>query len=1011
MRSPKLKGPESVSNSSPLRAPSPTKPHVSPKHVTFPAPIPPADSGYHGSQSEDTVEDRPAVAEGSRLVTHALSSPKKAADHVAFHVSSPMAALSPTRTKVFESPEPTHTFQTAKEEQTTTRVMPESTATIRSPIPVTSPVSSPYKDEVAMLPAHSSPKKSSPAKSSPLKPGIAETLPPTSPATAAHDQNDDGMQIDDATHSPSDGSSPIRPVVRKSSLNFASLPAREPLTSNKSLGARISRTSHIDHNRTSYYGRPTGGKSLGNVVRHDAVDTDDHEEMDIDHDAALPSKQDDAVESITTTHNKTYTQRLQDQINMLGQSQANAAKQPKTMPSLVNAQPATHTSNASSSQANKPASPLRKPVAPGAFPDDEDEWIDPPAVPEHGSDVFSPRPGIAKGYSTDVMEGIRKNTIGGTEFVLPKQRNLESRPVSPIRAPLIPERTTSAFSHTKSASVSALSEFGLPGANSETASIKKGISVSNPTLATVSEAGFSTTPSKSPSRNFRDSPLKQVKNKLSSILKSSKGLLASSAAISAEGKTSMLSPSTTRLGFHAGPSVESIAPQQELVESLYPDLSRHVGVDTQTISSNSPPRPISRRTRASVEREKEEKRKEKEAKLMAEQMDKLEKAREKERERARVFSQEKEKATTVDKRVASNKEKAIQAETAKEPPKPTRTSPRKAKAQLEAEAKAAEHDIEMADASTRMPPPSVPRSAGTASTARTRELKRPTKPTKEPASKTKQAPTIIRVNTVSQHSQFHPSNSTLAATLHDTLGSAVPQQSLTSKASKASLQTKPSIQSLKSSVSSNGRPKALELAAKRKEQEEKEAQRKRDAKLEIERKRAAALDEERKLEQQRRLEAEKQKERERTDVKKNAERQAAIEKAKQTRAPPPAVRSQPNGPPDYKLAQEKPQTNPASQRSEAPPSRPPSRLTSTLPRPQDDNHRHTNVAKTAPKRPLAQDGNDAHTRSGPGYQAKDAKRRRTSEDFDGDADMESQPNIKGPPVRPSGGFKKVCFPS
>ncbi len=69
-------------------------------------------------------------------------------------------------------------------------------------------------------------------------------------------------------------------------------------------------------------------------------------------------------------------------------------------------------------------------------------------------------------------------------------------------------------------------------------------------------------------------PLKQVKNKLSSILKSSKGLLASSAAISAEGKSSLLSPSMTRLGLHLGPSVESFKTAEYV---LYPDLSQHRG--------------------------------------------------------------------------------------------------------------------------------------------------------------------------------------------------------------------------------------------------------------------------------------------------------------------------------------------------------------------------------------------------------------------------------------------------
>ncbi len=254
-----------------------------------------------------------------------------------------------------------------------------------------------------------------------------------------------------------------------------------------------------------------------------------------------------------------------------------------------------------------------------------------------------------------------------------------------------------------------------------------------------------------------------------------------------------------------------------------------------------------------------------------------------------------------------------------------------------------------------------------------------------------------------------------------------PQRQLNGKASHASLQTKPSLQSLKSSVSSTGRPKALELAAKRKEQvgvcfdlhdpskmdcqltwgqEEREAQRKRDAKAEMERKRAAMQEEERRKEHHRRAEAEKQKEddqRQAVQAKKDAQRQAAIEKAKQTRAPPPAVRSQPNGPPGFNLGDKGA-------------ARPASRLGSTV---HQDSGRPvnavlTNASKMASKRPLQQEEETSRPqpqRAGPAYQSKESKRMRMSEEFDEDIDMaDSQRNIKGPPVRPSAGFRKVRGP-
>jgi hypothetical protein len=244
--------------------------------------------------------------------------------------------------------------------------------------------------------------------------------------------------------------------------------------------------------------------------------------------------------------------------------------------------------------------------------------------------------------------------------------------------------------------------------------------------------------------------------------------------------------------------------------------------------------------------------------------------------------------------------------------------------------------------------------------------------------------------------------------------SGLQHQATASKASKASLQKKSSSQSLKGSATV-GRPKALDLAAKKKEQDEKEAQRRREAKAEMDRKRAAAQEEQRRQDQQR-LEAERQKQRERdqavatqSDAKQNASRQAMIEKAKQTRAPPPAVRSQPNGPPDY--------SNLPNERSMPSQNRPPSRMGSGLYRSHEDSGRPvnavlSNASKAGVKRTLGADdtqGQRPPSRVGPSYQmTKDAKRRRTSQEHD-ELNGDNPPNIKGPPVRPSGGFKKVSI--
>ncbi|OTB08081.1 hypothetical protein M426DRAFT_317186 [Hypoxylon sp. CI-4A] len=984
--------PKATAPPSPVKHVAPTKPTASNK----PAPL--VDSGYHGSQSQEDAMDIDHVDLDDEIddeTTQAFSlQANTQGDYVDFHTSDPAKLNSPTH----HSPNPT--LETNAGDVDTQYF----TANIGGG-------ASPYKDgelHESTTPA-GSPNPTlldeSPAKPSPTKQVLSDSQDSAIDADAME------TVLEEPSRSSSDTSSPIRPIVRKSSLNFASLPAREPMT-HKSIGNRVSRTSHLDQVRTSHYNRQTGGKSLGQA-KHDLTDDDeDNDDMDIDEDHFTHKSQQQSVPENTSTHNKTYTQRLQDQISKLGQSQVPASRTSKSIPDPSISQQAVATTSVPQTQSHeKPLSSPKKTTTPGAFPDEEeDDWIEPLGSPENASDARSPRPGLAKSYSADVMEGVSgKQTVGGSAFAVPKTRSK-----SPERAP---ERAGNAFGHHKSMSVPMLPF--QAAVDPDGGSLKKTISASNPPLPTVSETERPTTPTKSPSRAFRDSPLKQVKNKLSSILKSSRGLLASGAAISAEGKASLLmSPSSTRLGFHTITSSTDtlVTPQAKEAQPLYPDLSQQAADVQARANAGSPTRMEGRRTRASIEREKaEEKRKEKEAKeakRMAEQNEKLEKAREKEREKARVFSKEQERVAAMEKQLAAQKEQDKKAtiQTPGNPSKSARPSPRKGKAQPATDDRTAttvlsddkdSDDIDMVDAPNPMPPPSIPRPTAPPSANKGREIKRPMRPGKEPVAKPKQAPTVIRVNMGSQHPQYHPSNSTLSSSLQDTLSQPPP------KSSQPSLQPKPSLQSLKSSTSSTGRPKALEAAARRREQEEREAQRKRDAKAELERKRAAMQEEEKRQEQQRKAEAERQKEEERKQAAaqaeaKKAQRQAMLDKAKQTRAPPPAARSQPNGPPDYSRAE-----------SSVP--RPPSRLASNAPRSQEEvgrpiNTMLPNASKAPSKRPLQQDYNDNGNRQAPtrgtGYQSKESKRMRMTDEFEEEVEKEKQPSLKGAPVRPSAGYKK-----
>lgn len=120
--------------------------------------------------------------------------------------------------------------------------------------------------------------------------------------TLVHQEVDDEMEVDEEP-TPSEKSSPVKPLVRKSSLTFACLPAREPILPKKSMG----RTSQIRH---------TGGKSLGGSQTVQPVESQ-HDDLE-DRGEDRPALQREESET-TKTHNKTSTQRLFERFQMLEQ--------------------------------------------------------------------------------------------------------------------------------------------------------------------------------------------------------------------------------------------------------------------------------------------------------------------------------------------------------------------------------------------------------------------------------------------------------------------------------------------------------------------------------------------------------------------------------------------------------------------------------------------------------------------------------------------------------------------
>jgi hypothetical protein len=317
--------------------------------------------------------------------------------------------------------------------------------------------------------------------------------------TVVHHDIEDQMDVDDEdVRSPSDNSSPVKAPVRKSSLTFAPLPGREPLLAKKSMGNRVSRTSHVDPSkaRNSQMGRFTGGKSLGGSQYTQMLDTHD-DDMDIDMDQQRPGLRREESET-TKLHNHTSTKSLKERLNMLNQRN----EPPKRISqSVLASQSSQYQATASqNSQPMQPPQPISQPSQPAhpaqsLYPqlvstmqsnaheeEDDDDWISP--IRTTAPAPSATRPILSKSYSADTQP-------------LPKE-----------------------------------------------AVLAKHISVSNPDLSAVAET---TTPVGSPTgKKNMDGHLSASKAKLYSAFRLAKEKIIGSSATSAQAKLDVLAESSAR---------------------------------------------------------------------------------------------------------------------------------------------------------------------------------------------------------------------------------------------------------------------------------------------------------------------------------------------------------------------------------------------------------------------------------------------------------------------------------
>ncbi|MCJ1380913.1 hypothetical protein MMC17_004022 [Xylographa soralifera] len=757
-------------------------------------------------------------------------------------------------------------------------------------------------------------------------------------------------QESNAAPSPSEGSSPVRALVRKSSLTFASLPAREPLATKKSIGARVSRTSHLDQTKAvritgnGYFGRYTGGKSLGSTrQRESAEEGDATDKMDVDESnrPVLSREESDGDGKMAMLHNKSSTQRLHERINLLGQKQPPRPTKSIIAPSLASTQPAypelPSFGQEEISDKIQASSNVFPPKA-GALVDDDDEWIKPRS---QQSDLAN-KPQLVKTHTVDKLEKVRfKDNTTGTAVAMVLS-NINTQQQQPLRNDIErpPEPLRRSLRHQKSNSASPITSL-IQSSPQQPAGHRKAISISisNPVLPPMP----STTPAASPtSRSHHDGPLNASKSKLQSIMRSARGLFTSSAGVSAQAKMETLSPSSLRLqsqGQEAHQDLQSrnVAGTSGLSQMMYPNLPN--GSQTSIISSPSNQGEV-RRTRSSTERE--EKRKEKDEKDRLRMDVDLDRAREQERQKAAKLKEQRSisansTTSTVTNVVQAMAQKVLQ---------PVRQSPRRLQQRNEQHtvtpdtegSTKPEHDTEHPQS---MGPPAAPQQKQPSQIQKPKELKRPIKPGKEVMPKPKPQPVAIRDEKEAQRKLDH----------------------------KREIDRK--------------------RAAQQEEVHKREQQLRQDAERQREKDRAAAAEEAKKI-------APKQ-----TIEKRKLEQQ----KRDQQRDPQRTANDL-----AHALQQEKTQAPTTTHRGDMGAAKPPSRLNSV----QDisrtlNNFPMPNPAKPPPKRFFEPDNDDEPTRvtrtqPGQSFQQIDSKRRRTEEEEIYEAPI--RPTM-APPLRQSNVRKDV----
>lgn len=595
------------------------------------------------------------------------------------------------------------------------------------------------------------------------------------------------------SRSPSEGSSPVNPVIRKSSLTFATLPAREPLTTKKSIGPGLSRNSNVDGsratiNRGSFLGRITGGKSVGAFRQPD--DTPDPT-AGAETKADQPDKpvslreESDGDGKSARLHNKSSTQRLHERINMLGKSQL--GRPTKSIPSVP----------LSASEVLEPSVAVPEPLEPARWSEDNEDWMK--ALPNPKLHELK-RPQLPKSVSADVMEDLRdKTNISAKDF----EGTIREDNTSPRRQS-VPQGIRSDLSQGIKSPVQAA------GRQKVDPSTK--IAEQQSAFAANNDKSLNEVPSLTPtgtptSRRYADGPLSASKSKLESIMKNARGLFNSSAGVSAQAKMEICSPVPAPLDNKIQLDKPSTADGKS---SLYPNLQSTTNIKAHLATSTiSPLKPTEgRTTRSSTE--KRERKKDQEAKEGQRAKGKFDTASASQGEHSRNIGSEE----------SNELNKSLPEALAKEPKQqqqPTRRSPRRVQNQRNSANPMEDPTVPTTTSTQQVPPASTQQNPQSSHAQRPKDARRPVRPVKDAVHKPEPQRVAIRVGTLSMSHRPPMNNAALSSNLQESL---VPAQQrppgLTRKASNSSLQSSTSQSNLK--CTANTKPKALIAAERKKEQ-------------------------------------------------------------------------------------------------------------------------------------------------------------------------------------------------